>query len=131
MREVYSLAEHPRLWLIIFVLVDEYPEGYPQFAALLCSDDSFTIFRRFGRLTSRILIHSQNELTELEKELDRRDVDDAADATLEPRLRGYEGFQADDNAQRELIHKIRPKLSEYCDYLPVVRANKNEILTKE
>lgn len=56
--------------------VDSYPRGYPEFAAWANSDQNFTVYRRFGTLRSRLILHRQFELATLEKkllELDKRD----------------------------------------------------------
>lgn len=37
------------------------------------SDSDFAMFRRFGRLHTRVLLHKQDELAELEKRLDEMD----------------------------------------------------------
>ena len=87
--------------------------GLPQLAAFTNSDDSFANFRRFGRLTHRILHHRQIALTELEKELDDLDADDATNPTMTFRLYGYEGYQGCDNRQRKLIEKASVEYKEY------------------
>lgn len=93
--------------------MDGFPVGLPQLAAFTNSDDSFANFRRFGRLTHRILHHRQIALTELEKELDDLDADDATNPTMTFRLYGYEGYQGCDNRQRKLIEKASVEYKEY------------------
>lgn len=96
--------------------MDDYPEGYPQLAAFTNSDDTFANVRRFGRLSSRLLLHLQNELTALEKQLDDLDKNDAANKIMEKRLRGYEHFPGWTDDQTKLLNQIQAKYSQYGEY---------------
>ncbi|PMD60231.1 uncharacterized protein K444DRAFT_722306 [Hyaloscypha bicolor E] len=87
--------------------VDDYPEGYPQLAAFANSCDTFASVRRFGRLSYRLLAHLQNDLIDMEKVLDKLDKKDAADNTMEKRLRGYENYNGWDDEQRKLDAGLR------------------------
>jgi hypothetical protein len=93
--------------------VDSFPEGLPQLAALCNSDDVFANFRKFGRLSSRILLHYQNDLTALEKELDDLDIDDSTNQTMIYRLSGHEGYHGWDDKQHKLIQTADAKYKEY------------------
>jgi hypothetical protein len=93
--------------------VDKFPIGWPQLAAFMNSDDVFTNFRRFGRLSIRILLHCQNDLTALEEKIDALDVDDATNPTMKFRLWGREGYHGWDDTQRKLIDEARTKYLEY------------------
>jgi hypothetical protein len=93
--------------------VDSFPKGYPQLSAFANSCDSFANFRRFGRLSYRLLAQYQNDLTLLEKELDALDRKDSKDKTMEKRLRGYENFKGWDDEQRKLVSKIAETYSLY------------------
>ncbi|CAD6583873.1 MAG: hypothetical protein ASARMPRED_001528 [Alectoria sarmentosa] len=53
--------------------VDKYPPGYGRVAAFEDCDPSFSILRKFGWLHSRVLLHLQDELQELEEELESLD----------------------------------------------------------
>ena len=57
--------------------VEEYPHGYPRQAAFADSDESFMLYRRFGYVHARLLLHRQDELRELEDELENMDKMDA------------------------------------------------------
>ena len=50
------------------------PKGYPRLATLIGSDEKFMLYRKFGYLQSRILLHRQDELRELEEDLYHLDV---------------------------------------------------------
>ncbi|KAF4630197.1 hypothetical protein G7Y89_g7945 [Cudoniella acicularis] len=75
--------------------VEDFPEGYPRLSAFMNADDSYANYRSFKRLSARILLHRQNELTGLENSLDALDREDAADKRMEKRLRGFD--LTDDN----------------------------------
>jgi hypothetical protein len=57
--------------------LETYPDGYPKVACYLDSDDSFMVYRRFGLLHSRLLLHRQDELRRLENKLLAMDQQDA------------------------------------------------------
>ena len=82
-------------------------------AACMNSDDAFANFRRFGRLSTRILLHCQNDLTALEQKIDELDVADSTNPTMKYRLRGKEGYHGWDETQRKLIDEARMKYTEY------------------
>jgi hypothetical protein len=96
--------------------VDNYPKGYPRAAAFLNSDDDFANVRRFGRVSSRILLHLQLELTDLEKQLDDLDEADAANKVMEKRLRGHEHFSGWTDQQTKLVNQIQAKYSQYGEH---------------
>ncbi|EON62312.1 hypothetical protein W97_01533 [Coniosporium apollinis CBS 100218] len=103
--------------------LDSCPEGYPQLAAFQASDDSFSQYRGFGYLHSRILLALQAEITVLEGDLKAIDEydwqEDGRQDYLKSRAKdladveegGYEG------SRPELLNKLRNKLIEYDDML--------------
>jgi hypothetical protein len=56
--------------------VDDFRPGYPRYAALLSTDDSFLICRRFTRLRARLLLLKQDKLASLESALDKIDEEE-------------------------------------------------------
>ncbi|KAK4160261.1 hypothetical protein QBC43DRAFT_338356 [Cladorrhinum sp. PSN259] len=56
------------------VQVEDYPEGYPQYSALIAAYDPFHICRRFSNLRVRLLLRKQDKLSELEKQLEQIDL---------------------------------------------------------
>jgi PAS domain-containing protein len=56
--------------------VDEFPHGYPLQAAFQSSEPSFSIYRAFGYLHSRVILQLQDELRALEDTLAELDEDD-------------------------------------------------------
>ena len=62
---------------MIIPSLESFPDGYPQLGCFLDSDESFMMYRRFGLLHSRLLLHKQDRLRELEEELQMLDRVDA------------------------------------------------------
>lgn len=99
------------------VTVDDHPEGYPQLAAFINSDENFLMCRRFGFLHSRVLLYRQDELSEMEMELIDMDNEDKREDPL--RLRSRKKDDADDqpSSRRSLIQTIDEKLKAYGIFL--------------
>lgn len=96
---------------------DSRPDGYPQLAALVNSDDGFVMYRRFGYIHNRILLHRQAEIVELEKKLDKLDDSDKADRKLKFRLQTREFLKDDDTGQKLLIDDLETKLKNYGKFM--------------
>lgn len=91
----------------------EYPDGYPQYAAFVNTDSNFRIYRRFGTLRNRVMIHLQFEIAELEKELDKLDeLDNTADRRRRLSSIRFDKAQ-NDSRRKELIEEIEAKLEKY------------------
>lgn len=90
--------------------MDDYAEGYGKLAAFIDCDPNFRIYRKFGWLHNRVLLHIQDELQKLEDDLERIDAWEAKfgdDLKLACRRR-------DNNTERlKLIATIKEKLDEY------------------
>jgi len=93
--------------------VDDYIEGIPQFAILMNSNDNVCIYKKFGQLHCRLLLHRQLELYSLEQELNKLDAKDDETDEKRYRLQCVEHCQEWDPAQKNLLDKIVPKLTEY------------------
>lgn len=76
-------------------------------------DDVFTSFRRFGRLSIRLLLHGQNDLMALEEKIDELDRTDSTHPIMKYRLRGKEGYHGWDDEQRKLIEDARISYLQY------------------
>ena len=95
------------------VIVDKYPPGYGRVAAFEDCDPSFSILRKFGWLHSRVLLHLQDELQELEEELESLDSWELSSGDPS-RLKSRRLDDERPNALRKaLLIKIRSKLAEY------------------
>lgn len=96
-------------------IVEDCPEGYPRLAAFLDSDENFMLYRRFGFLQSRLLLHKQDQLRELEKDLDRLDkVDQIQNPTL---LKSREKDNAENGKREKLLSQVEDKFKEYGNCL--------------
>jgi len=97
--------------------VEDHTEGIPRFAALQNSNDSFSMFRRFGPDATRILINKEIELGQLTTKLHELDEADYADeANKRWRLSSAQHGEGFDPEQHLLVQKIEVKLGEYCEW---------------
>ncbi|KAJ4394316.1 hypothetical protein N0V93_003533 [Gnomoniopsis smithogilvyi] len=87
--------------------VEDFPEGYPRYSALISSHQSFQVFRRYLRLRTRLLLHKQDELAVLEGKLDEIDRQET-----KPLFLG--NLRRDTNGDRQrLMQQIDTALKEY------------------
>ncbi|KAF8856191.1 hypothetical protein BDZ45DRAFT_654497 [Acephala macrosclerotiorum] len=99
--------------------LEECPDGYPRLAAFLDCDENFMLYRRFGFLQSRLLLHKQDQLRELEKDLDRMDkYDQIENPSL---LRSREKDDAVNGSREKLLCKVEDKFKEYAQLLTAAR----------
>ncbi|UKZ90843.1 uncharacterized protein TrAFT101_005842 [Trichoderma asperellum] len=95
------------------VYVNDFPQGYPRYSALLNSDKSFQVWRRFSTLRTRLLLLKQDELSRLEEQLENID---AEDEELFPIFLGNN--REDTNQDRkEILKKIDIALNDYDSFL--------------
>jgi hypothetical protein len=95
--------------IILTQLVNGCPQGYPRLAAFLDSDENFMLYRRFGFLQARMLLHKQDELRELEYHLDYQDKADGKKTPF-----GLRSRESDENMHRaRLFTEIEKKFKEY------------------
>ncbi|GME27624.1 hypothetical protein BKCO1_17000149 [Neofusicoccum parvum] len=95
--------------------VKEYPEGYPQLAAWINTDDNFRVYRRFGELRNRVLLQYQFKLAKLEAVLQKLDEDDSNSKEAEDnfRLSSIEYDQSQDDRRQSIIDDIDATLEKY------------------
>lgn len=95
--------------------IDDHPQGYPQLAAFVNSDENFLIARKYGFLRSRVLLYRQDELSVLERDLIRLDADDEENRkfALRSRKRDEETDTDPVYSRKVLMQKIDDKLKEY------------------
>lgn len=87
--------------------IEDYPTGYPRFAALLNSHASFYTFRNFSKLRLRVLLGKQDKLAQLEDRME--EIDDNPDFAV---IRGT--FRRDINGERDaLLALIDKHLADY------------------
>ena len=125
--------------------VGNYPDGFPQAAALVTADPGFPVYRLFRRGRARVILQYQAELMKLEKKLDELDMKIANDSDTDWTLH-ESGFHHDENWRPESITlrknhhtcfiNFKDKLKEYDEALirdytlrklpsPSVHARKN------
>ena len=98
----------------MFPPVDSFPRGYPKLAAFQASDPAFSAFRRFRLLQTRSLLYQQTELTRLEAELNRLDVEEKVQLNLS-------SVTHDGNENRKAVFKdIQHRLREYSTYFLLI-----------
>lgn len=88
-------------------IVEDLPQGYPRYSALMSSDNAFYVFRRFSFLRARLLLLKQDRLTILEKRL--KEVDAAETVPL------FLGASREDEntERRQVLDEIDIALSDY------------------
>jgi hypothetical protein len=93
-------------------LVETKPDGIPQLADFLASDNNFNITRSFGGLHSRVILQLHLEISILETQLNALNRSDVG-TTFQYRLHTAEHDDTWDPEQKELIDLIREKLVVY------------------
>ena len=96
--------------------LDEYPSGFPRFAAWMNCDPNFLVTRRYGWLHTRVMLYRQSELRELELKLqrsDKQDLEEEEDALIDHQSFGS-GEAGDE--RKQLIRQIDDKLREYGEF---------------
>lgn len=92
----------------------DYPQGWPQLAALHHKYDNFAIYRRFGLIHSRLLVQLQAEIALLEYKLSDLDQADASTGSENAwRLGTTEYEEYWDSDQRDLLKELREKVLQY------------------
>ena len=92
--------------------VDGYSQGYGKIAAIEACDPNFLIYRKFAWLHKRLLLHCQDELAQLERQLEELDSYHFREEPL--RLISRRRDDALPNAKRkELLKTIDTKLEQY------------------
>ncbi|PVH82393.1 hypothetical protein DL98DRAFT_586381 [Cadophora sp. DSE1049] len=91
---------------------EETPDGYPKVSVMLTSDPHLMVYRSFNYLQSRLLLHKQDELRELE---DGLDVMDRVDSRDNPRrLIAREEDDKLDGKRKELFDETEVAFNEYA-----------------
>jgi hypothetical protein len=94
--------------------IEKYPRGWPQLAAFLNSEDNFAIFRRFGNVHCRLLVHLQAEIQILEHKLKELDESDASPSSPHRwRLQKADFGEEGDPGQRDIRRQLQEKILVY------------------
>jgi hypothetical protein len=87
--------------------------GYPRLAAFMESDESFKMYRQFGYAHTRVLLHLQCEVAEMETRLKDMDERDAQDEDRKMLLQSHKRNSRADPERGILLSEFRAKLKEY------------------
>lgn len=94
------------------------PDGYPRVASFMDGCESFGIFRRFGQVYSRLLIHRMSDITDMEKELSELDkIDESGVQGTKWRLKRRYHEDAPNNSKNDLLDKMEKKVINYSTLL--------------
>lgn len=96
--------------------LNEYPDGFPRFAAFMNCDDNFLMTRRYGWLHNRVMLFRQSKLQQLETdliELDRANQEYDKDALID-----HKSFSQGEHGEyrTNLIRDIDDELKKYGQY---------------
>jgi hypothetical protein len=92
--------------------VNDYPNGYPNLATFLDSDENFMMCRRFGHIQALLLLDKQDELRVLEEKLDILNGQAYRADPWALTSRHAPGEQAKD--RKSLLKEIGKAFCEYC-----------------
>lgn len=92
-------------------IVERRPQGYPQLAAVIDSDEQFMLYRRFGFLQTRLLLNKQEEMRVLERRLYH--IDRYYGRNEPARLRSHDICNAIDDDHKNIVVEIEKKYNEY------------------
>ena len=60
-----------------YLIVEDHPRGYPLLSAIKNNNDFLKIYRKFGHLRARLVLHRQIESCKLEEKLIDADKEDS------------------------------------------------------
>jgi hypothetical protein len=107
--------------------VQDYQRGYPMLAAFQSSESSFSIYRSFDYLHSRVILELQDELREMEEglsKLDKQDKFRGRDKCLSSRASDLKFAKSDGmscSTRSTLLGDIRKKLIDYDEIIVKTR----------
>lgn len=87
--------------------------GYGRLAAFEDCDPCFLIYRKFGWLHNRLLLHLQDELQVLEEQLEKFDKDEAVDSKPIYQRSRRRDYHRPDSKRAVMLKLIKEKLEEY------------------
>ncbi|KAI0439847.1 hypothetical protein F4803DRAFT_22247 [Xylaria telfairii] len=93
-------GHHPRK-------IESFRRGYPRVSAFMDSERKFVMFRHFGRLHARLLLHKQDQLAEIENQLEQIDMGEPIEFFL------ASNRQDPSQERRALLDQAEKKLKEY------------------
>ncbi|KAJ4356504.1 uncharacterized protein N0V89_004538 [Didymosphaeria variabile] len=105
------------------VSLQEYPLGYPLQAAFQSSEPSWSIYRSFDYLHSRVILDLQDELRCLEEQLEDVDIKNEGEERLRSRKDDLKHYNEEEfpSPRAVLLETIRNKLVNYDEILAKAR----------
>ncbi|KAF7951557.1 hypothetical protein EAE96_006862 [Botrytis aclada] len=94
-------------------------DGYPRLATVIDSDEQFMLYRRFGHLQARFLLHKQDELRAQEERLFKLDAIYKRNDPERHRSRAQNNAKSKDH--KNLLDSIEIKFREYAQLLTISR----------
>ena len=94
-------------------VVEDFPDGYPRFAALMDSDINTRLYRRFGLIRNRLLLHKQDKIAELSEKLSDQDRADEISHPERLWCRRYDEELGDESPRAEILRSLGKALEEY------------------
>ena len=93
--------------------MNTYERGYGRVAAFEDCDPCFLVYRKFGWLHNRLLLHLQDELTVLEEELEEFDKHEATKSKPIYQQSRRKDERRADSKRPAMLKLIQEKLEEY------------------
>lgn len=97
--------------------MESFPHGYPRFAALMDSDINTRLYRRFGLIRNRLLLHKQDQIAELSKRLSDLDLADEISHPERLICRRYDEELGSESQRTSLLQSLEVLLREYDELL--------------
>ncbi|KAI1736298.1 hypothetical protein F4680DRAFT_452081 [Xylaria scruposa] len=89
--------------------IEDHPPGYPRYAAMISSHPTLFVFRRFAAIRARMILHKQDRISQLEKQLQQVDRDEARPIQLS-------SYRRDANPERQaLFEQLDAAITQYDD----------------
>ncbi|KAL8663471.1 MAG: hypothetical protein Q9168_008088, partial [Polycauliona sp. 1 TL-2023] len=134
--ESSTIASTPRASPWRDTALEDFPKGFPRVSCFLDSDESFTLFRRFGVVFSRLLLNKQDEICSLEDELHAMDRTDNFPENQTYLLSRDEDVQREastipacwSQTRPQILEKLERKILEYSELL--LKANQMKSIDK-
>lgn len=90
-----------------------FPDGYPRLAALMDSDINTRLYRRFGLVRNRLLLHKQDQIAELAEKLADLDKKDETTHPVRLSCRRYDEELGDESQRSHILQSLDHALNEY------------------
>ena len=97
--------------------VEDFPEGYPRFAALMSSDVNTRLYRRFGIVRNRLLLHKQDQIVRLSYQLANLDKRDEASHPERLYCGRYDEGLGCGSLRNAILQRLENILKEYDELL--------------